>query len=143
MRPSAVYGPGDANGRFLQRLVEAATTGSTLQLTADPATLLDFTWVKDLARGIADAATSPHAVCETFNLTAGRARSLSEAIDVVRACGHAVAVRRRPATTLRPRRGSLDITRARDVLGYRPRCTLEDGLAAYLDAAVRIHEPVA
>jgi len=144
VRPSAVYGPGDANGRFLQRLVEAATTGRTLQLTADPATRLDFTWVKDLARGLADAALSPAAVGETFNLTAGRSRSLDDAIGVVRAHGHAVAVRRRPPTTPRPRRGTLDIARARSVLGYRPSCSLEEGLAAYLDVAVaRRREPVA
>jgi nucleoside-diphosphate-sugar epimerase len=143
VRPSAVYGPGDANGRFLQRLVEAATTGRTLQLTADPATRLDFTWVQDLARGLADAATSPDAIGETFNLTAGESRSLGDAIDVVRARGHAVAVRRRPATTARPRRGTLDIARARTVLGYRPRCTLEAGLAAYLDVAVGAREPAA
>jgi nucleoside-diphosphate-sugar epimerase len=143
VRPSAVYGPGDANGRFLQRLVEAATTGRPLQLTADPATRLDFTWVKDLARGLADAATSPDAAGETFNLTAGQSRSLGDAIDVVRARGHHVAVRRRPATTGRPRRGTLDIARARTVLGYRPRCSLEDGLAAYLDAAAGAREPAA
>lgn len=143
VRPSAVYGPGDANGRFLQRLVEAATTGRTFQLTADPATRLDFTWVRDLARGLADAALSPDAVGETFNLTAGHARSLDDAIGVVRAHGHPVAVRRRPPTTLRPRRGTLDIARARSVLGYRPSCSLEDGLAAYLDAAVARREPVA
>jgi nucleoside-diphosphate-sugar epimerase len=131
-----VYGPGDANGRFLQRLVEAATTGRTLQLTADPATRLDFTWVQDLARGLAGAATCPGAVHETFNLTAGESRSLREAIDVVRARGHAVAVRTRPSVTPRPRRGTLDIARARAVLGYRPRCSLEEGLAAYLDAAI-------
>jgi nucleoside-diphosphate-sugar epimerase len=143
VRPSAVYGPGDANGRFLQRLVEAATSGRTLQLTADPATCLDFTWVTDLACGLADAATCPDGVGETFNLTAGHARSLDEAIGVVRACGHAVAVRRRPATSLRPRRGTLDIARARALLGYRPRCSLEDGLATYLDIAAGRHEPAA
>ncbi len=143
VRPSAVYGPGDANGRFLQRLVEAATSGRTFQLTADPATRLDFTWVQDLARGLADAATCPGAVGETFNLTAGRSRSLGEAIEVVRARGHAVAVRRRPVVTARPRRGTLDIARARTVLGYRPRCSLEDGLAAYLEAAGARDEPAA
>jgi nucleoside-diphosphate-sugar epimerase len=143
VRPSAVYGPGDANGRFLQRLVEAATTGRTLQLTADPATRLDFTWVRDLARGLADAALSADAIGETFNLTAGCARSLDDAIRAVRAHGHAVAVRHRPATTLRPRRGTLDIARARSVLGYRPSCSLEDGLAAYLAAAGALPEPIA
>ena len=143
VRPSAVYGPGDANGRFLQRLVEAATTGRTLQLTADPATRLDFTWVQDLARGLADAALSDDAIGETFNLTAGQARSLDDAIRAVRAHGHTVSVRRRPATARRPSRGTLDIARARSLIGYRPRCSLEDGLAAYLDATVARREPVA
>ena len=39
-----------------------------------------------------------------------------------------------PGDDARPRRGTLDIARARSVLGYRPSCSLEDGLAAYLDA---------
>ena len=92
--------------------------------------------MQDLARGLADAAHEPGRRSARRSTSPPAApRSLGEAIDVVRARGHAVAVRRRPPTTLRPRRGTLDIARARTVLGYRPRCSLEDGLAAYLDAA--------
>jgi nucleoside-diphosphate-sugar epimerase len=135
VRPSAVYGRGDANGRFLQRLVEAAALGRTLDLTADAATRLDFTWVEDLAAGLARAAVSPAASQRAFNVTAGRARSLHEAIQIVRARGFDVDVRVREATTLHPRRGTLDISRAQSTLGYEPRWSLERGLDAYLDAA--------
>jgi nucleoside-diphosphate-sugar epimerase len=135
VRPSAVYGRGDANGRFLQRLVEAAALGRTLDLTADAATRLDFTWVEDLAAGLALAAVSPAASQRTFNVTAGRARSLREAIDIVRDLGFDVDVRVREATTLHPQRGTLDISRAQSALGYEPRWSLERGLDAYLDAA--------
>jgi nucleoside-diphosphate-sugar epimerase len=134
VRPSAVYGPGDANGRVLQRVVEAAALGRTLELTADPGTRLDFTWVGDLAAGLAAAALSPDASRRTFNVTAGRARSLREAIGIVRALGYDVDVRAQAKTVFRPRRGTLDIEHARGVLGYAPRSSLEDGLAAYLDA---------
>ena len=134
VRPSAVYGPGDANGRFAQRLVEAATLGRPFELTADGAARLDFTWVGDLARGLADATVSAAAARRTFNLTAGRARSLDEAIAIVRAGGHDVEVRSRPAARFHPRRGTLAIAAARAALGYEPRVQLEDGLAAYLEA---------
>jgi nucleoside-diphosphate-sugar epimerase len=136
VRPSAVYGPADANGRFLQRLVEATALRRALELTAAGTTRLDFTWVGDLATGLALAATSADASRRTFNLTAGRARSLAEAIGIVRELGHDVEVRTGPTSRFRPTRGTLDIAQARAVLGYEPCWSLEDGLAAYLDAAV-------
>jgi nucleoside-diphosphate-sugar epimerase len=135
VRPSAVYGPGDGNGRFVQRLVEGATSGRPLELTADPETRLDFTWVGDLAAGLACAATAPAASRRTFNLTFGGARSLGEAIAIVRAHGHDLVVRPRATATVRPRRGTLDVSAARAALGYTPAWSLEDGLAAYLAAA--------
>ena len=136
VRPSAVYGPGDGHRRFVARLVEAAVHAHPLRLTADPALRLDFTAVMDVARGLADAALSPAAEHGTFNLSAGHARSLREAIDAVRALGFAVAVERVAAPAVHPRRGTLDITRAREAFGYVPRLSLEHGLAAYLDVAL-------
>jgi len=133
VRPSAVYGPGDGNGRFVQRLVAAAASGRQLRLTADPATRLDFTWVGDLAAGLAAAVLRPEARHCVFNVTAGRARTLQEAIEAVR--GHGLAVDLHPESAVgddEPRRGSLDISRARAILGYAPAHDLADGLAEYL-----------
>lgn len=136
VRPSAVYGPGDGHRRFITRLVEAAVDEHPLRLTADPDLRLDFTHVADVARGLADAALSPAAERGTFNLAAGRARSLADAIDAVRALGFPVAVEPATAPAVRPRRGTLDIAHARSVLGYTPRYGLEEGLAAHLDVAL-------
>lgn len=138
VRPSAVYGPGDANGRFLQRLVEAAVRGAALPLTGSLETRLDFTAVEDLAAGIADAAGTAAAHGEAFNLTAGRSHSLGEAIEIVRDLGYPVALDARPVETFRPHRGTLDISRARELLGWTPRRSLRDGLSAYLRAVAEI-----
>ena len=35
--------------------------------------------------------------------------------------------------TLYPMRGTLDISRAKDLLGYQPEFTLDEGLASYYD----------
>ncbi len=137
VRPSAVYGPGDGNGRFVARLVAAAASGRQLRLTADPATRLDFTWVGDLAAGLAAATLRPRARHCVFNVTAGRARSLNDAIEAVRGHGLEVDLCREPAAARddEPRRGALDISRARAILGYAPAHDLADGLAEYLDRA--------
>ena len=137
VRPSAVYGPGDAHGRFIQRLAAAARDGHTLVLTGGGLTRLDFTAVADVAGGIAAASTQPKGAGWTFNLSRGEARSLVEAVEIARACGYDVDARVEPtADALRPRRGSLDIGRARALLGYDPVISLERGLADYLEAVV-------
>jgi nucleoside-diphosphate-sugar epimerase len=138
VRPSAVYGPGDANGRFLQRLVEAAVRGEALPITGSLETRLDFTAVEDLVGGIATAAGAVAARGEAFNLTAGRSHSLREAIDIVRGLGYRVELDEQPPETFRPRRGTLDISRARRLLGYAPRRSLREGLGAYLRAVTEI-----
>jgi UDP-glucose 4-epimerase len=133
VRPSAVYGPGDGNARFVQRLIAAALAGEPFALTADPATRLDFTWVGDLARGLAAAALLDVARHGTFNVTTGCAHSLGDAIAAVRDCGLAVEVHEAPVCAPHePRRGSLDITRARTILGFAPELDLAAGLAEYL-----------
>jgi UDP-glucose 4-epimerase len=140
VRPSAVYGPGDLGGRFIQRLVDAARHGTTLTLTGAAATRLDFTFVEDLAEGLLRAALHPSGSAATFNMTYGEGRSLAEAVAIVRDLGHDVTLEEAAErTSFRPRRGTLDISRARRALGYHPRHPLERGLARYLAVA----QPVA
>jgi nucleoside-diphosphate-sugar epimerase len=134
VRPSAVYGAGDLGGRFIQRLVEAARTGATFRLGGPAEARLDFTNVLDLACGLRLACTREAAAGGTFNVTSGRARSLGEAIGIVRSLGHELdVVAATDEATVRPRRGTLDISLAAERLGYRPRHTLESGLEGYLD----------
>jgi nucleoside-diphosphate-sugar epimerase len=140
VRPTAVYGPTDVNGRIVQRIVDAAVLGRPLRLVNPATTRLDFTYVEDVAEGLRLALLSP-IVNETFNVSAGRGRSIAELYELVR--------RRFPrleaemveqADDFRPRRGTLDITKARSLLGYEPRYQLEVGIDAYLEFAHRCRE---
>ncbi len=137
VRPSAVYGPGDVNGRVLQRLVDAAAQDAPFVLSAAPETRLDFTSVHDVAAGLHAAAL---AECGgVYNVTAGDAHSLRAAIAVVRSHAPALRVVTAPgAPPQAPRRGTLDIGRAWRELGWAPRWKLADGLGAYAAFAERL-----
>lgn len=138
VRPASVYGPGDVNGRLIERMVDAAATGRAFTLTCSPATRLDFTWVGDIAAGIHAALCEPRATARAYNLSGGRSRSVAEALAVVAAHAPELRVVERPPTTDRPRRGTLDISRATRDLGWAPAMTLEEGLPAYLTVAREI-----
>lgn len=133
VRPSGVYGPTDIHGRVVQKACEAALTGEPF-IAANPAeTFIDFTWVEDLVAGMAAAGQAPGVSGESFNLTFGNARSLEELVAVVaREAGHLNVVRSHTVASDRPRRGSLDVARARRLLGYSPAVDLETGVRRYL-----------
>jgi nucleoside-diphosphate-sugar epimerase len=137
VRPSAVYGPGDLGGRFIERLVDAARCGGTLTLAVAPSTRLDFTFVGDLANGLRLACNHRRAAHGTFNLTRGEGRTLGEAISIVRALGHEInVVFGEHDEVRRPRRGALDTSRAQRILGYEAPHSLERGLMRYLQTPV-------
>ena len=130
VRPSAVYGPTDVNGRIVQKVVEAACLNRPVTLINAATTYLDFSYVADVAEGIALALLRP-VENETFNITAGQARTLGDLHDILRAQfpEMPVEVIEQP-TDFRPKRGTLDIAKARELLGYEPRYSLEDGVDA-------------
>ncbi len=133
VRPSAVYGPTDVNGRIVQKVVDAARFGYPLRLVNPGTTFLDFSYVEDVADGLIAALLSP-VVGETFNITAGRGRSLAELYDLVRARVPGIdAEIAEGETDFRPRRGALDVSKARELLGYDPQFPLERGISTYLD----------
>ncbi|MDQ3677659.1 MAG: NAD(P)-dependent oxidoreductase, partial [Actinomycetota bacterium] len=124
VRPSAVYGPGDINGRVLQRLVDAAAQGSPFVLHTTPEARLDFTSVHDVAAGLHAAALAGGPCGSVFNITAGKAHTLRAAIAAVRRhAPHLEVVDGPQSAVQRPRRGTLDIGRARRELGWTPRWT--------------------
>lgn len=131
VRPSAVYGPTDNNRRVLGIFLENALQGKALEVRGENERL-DFTFVKDLAAGIALAATHPAASGETFNLTRGEARTILEAAQTVAKLVPGTVVNVVPRDETMPSRGTLDVSKARDLIGYNPTTSLEEGLAVYL-----------
>lgn len=139
VRPSAVFGPTDNNRRVLQIFAENALTRRPIQAENPDATSLDFTYVEDLAQGLALAALKPGVEGETFNITRGQGHTLTEALAILeRVAGPLKIARKTAADPFRPKRGALDVSKARRLLGYAPRYTLETGLRRYV-AFMRKH----
>lgn len=135
VRPSAVYGPTDINRRVSQLFVEKALRGEPLELRDSDVTL-DFSYVNDTASGIVLAAKHPNAANQAFNITYGQGRTLKEYVEILRTLIPNIQIVETPAETHRPKRGSLDITKARNLLGYVPEYPLEVGLPLYV-ASIR------
>jgi nucleoside-diphosphate-sugar epimerase len=133
VRPSAVYGPTDANRRVSQIFVENAVRGEPLILHNGGRSKLDFTHVRDVADGFGRATLSEQSHNRTYNMTRGRGRSLREFAELVAECVPDTRIEEREVEAFRPERGALDIARAREDLDFDPRIDLEDGIPEYVD----------
>lgn len=140
IRPSAAYGPTDINRRVTEIFLENAMAGKKLVLHGGGTTRLDFTHVKDAAHGFVLATFADEAKNEIFNITRGEGRSLKEYADILRKFFPNLETVEEPADIYRPKRGTLDISKARKLLGYEPAYSLEDGIADYVAFRKRIQE---
>ena len=133
VRPSAVYGPTDMNDRIVQRFVECALWNRPLTVVSPDQTWLDFSYVKDVAQGLVKTLLSP-VTNETFNITAGEGRTLTELHELLRAQFPNMPVEVSTKTEdFRPKRGALDVSKARSLVGYEPEYPLERGVQEYVD----------
>lgn len=132
VRPSAVYGPTDVNQRVSQIFLEGAMTGKKLILHGGGGNSLDFTYVEDIAEGFILATLEKKGEGEIFNITRGEGRSLQEFVDILKKHFPDIEVEMVPQKSHRSKRGALSIKKARDLLGFNPRYSLEEGLELYV-----------
>ena len=138
VRPFNTYGPrshheGDS-GEVIPKFLLRCLAGRPLVVFGDGTQSRDFTYVTDTAVGILLAGEHPLAIGETINVGSGSEVTISELAQRV-----AVAAGRPDAVVEhdRPRPGDVarlcaDLSRARTLLGYEPRVSLEDGLQRLL-----------
>jgi nucleoside-diphosphate-sugar epimerase len=132
IRPSGVYGPGDMPDRVVSKFFEKAIKNEAITLH-NGENKVDFTYRQDAARGIILAALSSVANV-SFNITAGNATSLRTLAEkIIEITGSDSDIEDIGNHKLYPMRGTLDISRAKDLLDYAPEFTLEQGLKSYYD----------
>ena len=132
VRPSGVYGPGDMPDRVVSKFFENAMQNKAITLH-NGQNKVDFTYRQDAARGIIMAALSSVANV-SFNITAGNATSLRTLAEkIVSLTGSDSDIEDIGNHKLYPLRGTLDISRAKDLIGYEPEFTLDQGLKSYYD----------
>ena len=133
VRPSAVYGPYDIVDRVLSKFISLAKQNKPIIINGKDLAL-DFTHVDDVAHGIYLASTHKNAANETFNITRGVAISLINASDIIKFhTGSKSSVIIKERDELYGVRGSLDISKAKNLLGYNPEIDLKDGLKTYIE----------
>jgi nucleoside-diphosphate-sugar epimerase len=130
IRPSAVYGPLDVEDRVVSKFLLSAMRDSVLNVNGGDE-CLDFTYVDDAARGIANAAVSDNTCNTTYNITRGHARSLLEAAKLCVAIAGGGHVQIRLPATEFPTRGQLNTQRARLDFEFDPQVDIEQGFRNY------------
>ncbi len=133
IRPSGVYGPTACNHPVTELYVDRAFRGLPLVLENGGTGQIDFSYVKDVARGFVLAAKSEKAVGQTFNIACGDGRSIKDLAQIIAGLIPGVEIVEKEAEVFRSRRGTLNITKARTLLGFNPEYSLEKGVAEYVE----------
>ena len=133
VRPSALYGERCVSRRVGQAFIENALRGKNLVVNGDGTDALDFTYIDDLVQGLVLCVARDAARNQTFNLTYGSARTLTQLAQLVQGEFKGVKLEYNPRDALMPERGTLSVDKARKLLGYEPKFPLELGFAKYID----------
>ena len=133
VRPSALYGERCVSRRVGQIFIENALTGKDINISGDGSDRLDFTYIKDLVKGIELVISKGESLNQTFNLTYGDSRSLADMAEIMKANFHNLEVNYTSKDNLTPDRGTLSIEKARSLLAFSPKFPLEKGYLDYIN----------
>ena len=130
VRPFTVYGPRQSARALIPQTIISALRGKDFEMTGGEQTR-DFTYVDDVVEGYIRASLSEEAIGQTINLGAGEEHPIKDVVlKTLELMGNPV----KPligALPYRPReiwRLYSDSSKARELLGWQPQVSLEDGL---------------
>ncbi len=137
IRPFNTYGPRQSARAVLPTIITQALTGERISLGALHPTR-DLTFITDIVEAFLAVGARERAVGEVFNVGTGREVTVERLTEVV---GGALGRRLRievEAARVRPAASEVerllcDAGRAREVLGWRPAVSLEEGVAATIE----------
>lgn len=137
-RPFNTYGPRQSARAVIPTIITQVLRDKTEIELGDPSPIRDFNYVADTVAGFIAVAQSPRSVGQVVNLGSGRPISVgAAAARVFELTGRRVRIiqdrkRVRPAKS-EVRELLCDNGKARRLLGWRPRWSLDEGLVATID----------
>ncbi|MBW2528509.1 MAG: NAD-dependent epimerase/dehydratase family protein [Deltaproteobacteria bacterium] len=144
LRFFTVYGPRGRPDMMPYKILAHLLLGEEVTLYGDGRMVRDWTYVKDIAAGIAQAVDRPGGY-QIFNLGRGEPVVVAEFIaEVERQTGRSARFARGAAPNTDMQRTHADVGQARQALGYRPEVSVEEGVGHMLDwfrRAVLSEEP--
>jgi UDP-glucuronate 4-epimerase len=137
LRFFTVYGPRQRPDLAIHKFARLMSQGRTIPMFGDGGTERDYTYVDDILQGIegAIAFTGEHpGAFEIVNLGESRTTSLRRLIELIgRAMGVEPVVEQLPPQPGDVARTFADVTRARELLGYRPTTPVEEGIPRFAE----------
>ena len=133
IRPSALYGERCISRRVGQIFIENAIRGNNICIRGDGEEKLDFTYIGDLVQGIIKVISNKKARNEIFNLTYGEGRSLKVMANIILKEFPNVSLDNVSRDNLVPERGTLDVTKAKNLINYKPDNPLDIGYIKYIN----------
>ena len=133
IRPSALYGERCISRRVGQIFIENALRGNNICIKGDGEEKLDFTYIGDLVQGIVRIISNEKSKNNIFNLTYGEGRSLREMAEIILREFPQIELENVVRDNLVPERGTLDISKAKNLLNYEPENPLNVGYIKYID----------
>jgi UDP-glucuronate 4-epimerase len=133
LRFFTVYGPRQRPDLAIRKFTEYIDKGKSIPVYGDGSTSRDYTHIDDIMQGLMSAIAHPFGY-EIINLGESRTVTLREMIGLIEEnLGRKAKMERLP---LQPGDMSItyaDISKARRMLGYDPRTTIDDGIRSFVD----------
>ncbi len=128
VRLFTAYGPRNRPDMMAFKVLDSIFTGREIPLFGGGEMFRDWTYVEDIARGIIAALDRPLGY-EIINLGHGQPVRLRDFIDVIEGlAGRKANLLPAPRMTVDALATGADITKARRLLGFEPRVTLQEGV---------------
>jgi len=130
------YGPGmrPDDGRVVSNFIVSALSGRPLTIYGDGSQTRSFCYVDDMVDGLTRLMATPHEVTGPINIGNPNEFTMKELADrVIELVGGDVAVEYHPLPSDDPTQRQPNITKAKEILSWRPTVELGEGLAATID----------
>ena len=138
LRLAKLYGLGNfhggsSGGRLIQTLVQCALGGEVARVPRPLTTDFEYVYAKDVGRAVDIAATIPVPGETCFNIGSGEVLTFDELVRAIREVlpGLEVEILPGPPPPLQVKQ-PMDLSRARDVLGWEPRYSMEAGFRDFV-----------
>lgn len=138
VRLFTVYGPRQRPDLAIHKFARLMSVGAEIPVFGDGTTERDYTYVDDIVQGIEAAldwtGRASTGSFETINLGESETTSLSRLIEMLSSALQITPqLRRMPEQPGDVKRTCADVAKAREVLGYDPRISMEEGIRRFVE----------
>lgn len=132
LRFFTVYGPRQRPDMAIHMFTKKVLRGESLPMFGDGSTRRDYTYIDDIIDGVVRCVDRPFRY-EIFNLGESHTTSLAELIELVgKHAGVAPVIDRQPLQPGDVEITYADVSHARELLGYNPRFSMDEGIARFV-----------